>query len=72
MTTFCAGIIDNNIGCTKRSQCALYRLWWETPKTDMHLCHVGKFNLFIPLRLEPATPKAVQAFPIGKTMELFA
>ena len=71
-TAYCAGIVDNNVGCTKRDQCAMYRLWWETPNTDMHLCSLGSFKRFVPLQLQPAIPQPIYSTPIGRTMELFA
>lgn len=71
-TTYCAGIIDNNVGCSKRDQCAMYRFWWETPNTDMHLCHIGKYNRYLPMQLQTAKTQPVHSLPVGQTMELFA
>ena len=72
MTMYCAGIIDNNVPCPRRPDCAMHRLWWLEPNTHMHLCHIGKYNLFVPKVLQPAAPQPLQALPLGKTMELFA
>jgi hypothetical protein len=68
---FCAGITAYDGLCAKHAQCALYRLWWEEPRTDMKLCAHDKFDRFVPSVIGPAAPAAVTATPIGKTMELF-
>jgi hypothetical protein len=77
MSLYCAamrslGMTDPNPLCAKHKQCALYRLWWETPGTDMHLCLTEKLERFVPITLEPAAPQPIQSIPIGQTLELFA
>lgn len=70
---YCAGLIMNGSICAKHKQCALYRLWWQTPGTDMNLCGAPhKYDRFVPSVIGPAEPVAVTTLPIGKTMELFA
>ncbi len=69
---YCAGITAFDGLCKKHAQCALYRLWWEEPRTDMKLCTADKFDRFVPSVIEPAAPVAVSALPVGKTMDLFA
>ena len=68
---YCAGMISGGL-CQKHTQCALYRLWWETPGTDMKLCSSDKFDRFVPSVIGPAVPVPVATLPIGKTLELFA
>ena len=69
---YCAGITAFDGLCKKHGNCALYRLWWETPGTDMKLCRGDKFERFVPSVIEPAAPVAVATLPVGQTLELFA
>lgn len=69
---YCAGITAFDGLCKKHEQCALYRLWWEEPRTDMMLCASDKYDRFVPAVIEPAEPVTVATMPVGKTLELFA
>jgi hypothetical protein len=69
---FCAGLKSEGF-CTKTSQCALYRKWWEGPTwVDMVLCKFQKHDRYVPIHLEAATPQAIQSMPVGRTLDLFA